>query len=220
MIKISKQIKAWHIFIVLLLSTAAIFISISCRMQIKAYFPNTLGFYNTMGYAMISYIISLMLSIVFIIKLKYKIWIKLIILPILLYIILWHSIPLGHKYVIPMAKSYYKSNKSDMFNLVNQARSDSICLISKINHQRNLILKDCRNNKVINDRVYKSSKKLGFMSYRGFNNITIIYEFSMWGGYGFYFSSEKKDKPKSIGYGEIAREWIEVDNNVYYFTFY
>jgi hypothetical protein len=217
--KLLKFITPRLILVLAILGLIATILSIAGRIYLKGMLPDFLTNYNTQGYSMLFLLGTIGLISIFFLMLKVKVWIKLLCIPISWILVFFLSTWIGHSMNDSFTTLYYNSHKDTFQELIITARNDSVCFIANSFSRTDLKITDCNKNEIENAEIKKIAKKLGFRQYRGILNVMITYEFSMWGGYGFYFSHEKKEKPQTLGPGGETQKWLRLDENVYYFTY-
>lgn len=217
--RLLKFITPKWILILAILGLIATIFSIACRIYLKGILPDSLRYYNTQGFVMLFLLGTMGLITLYFLLIKVKAWIKLLSIPFSWILIFFLSTWLGHSMVDSFIKLYYVSHKDSFQELILTAKNDNVCLITNHFAKKDLRIVDCENNEIDNPEIERLVKQIAFRQYRGKTNIIITYEMSMWGGYGFYFSMDKKDKPKTLGPGGETQKWIKLDENVYYFAY-
>lgn len=217
--RLIKFITPRLILILAILGLIATIFSIAGRIYLKGILPSSLRFYNTQGFAMLFLLGTIGLITLYFLLIKVKTWIKFLSIPVSWILVFFLSTWLGHSMVNSFTKLYYNSHKDLFQELILTAKSDHVCLITNHFNLEDSKIVDCENNEIDNAEIKRLAKQLAFSQYSGKSNIMITYEMSMWGGYGFYFSMNEKEKPKTLGPGGETQKWIELDENVYFFTY-
>ncbi len=218
MIKLIYKIKPKIVLTLTLVCMIITILSITFRIYLKAYLPGQLGIYNSAGYTMIFVFLTSILIIWYLIILKIKNQLKLIVIPIALILNFLVTIKIGHALSDIGTKSFYKINKEAFNDLIMKSSDNDIKTILRFGNG-DLKLYNSKKEQIDNDKIEKLANKLGFQQKAGLDTVIVLYEFSMWGGYGFYFGKDEIDNPKTLNFGGQISKWIEFDKYVYYFKF-
>ncbi len=193
-------------------------LSVTFQIFIKVYLPEITGIYNSAIYTLLFVFMTSILIIWYIILLKFNHQIKVLVIPIAIVLNFLITIKLGHAFSDIGTKSFYKINKEIFNDLLLKSSNNDIKTILRFGNG-DLKLYNSKKELIENNTIEKLSEELGFQQKAGLDTVIFLYEFSMWGGYGFYFTKNEINNPKSLGFGGHISKWAEIDNYVYYFKF-
>ena len=203
----------------ILISFIATTVSISFRIFLKAYLPLGLGYYNTAIYSLVLLILTSLLIVWLLVISNIRFTYKGLLIPILLALNFFVSLKVGHAYTIKGTTAFYNLNNEKFEELKRIMKKENIKTITKIPFERDFIIKSKSDQELSNDKIIELSNQLGFIRAKREESISLVYEFSMWGGYGLYLTNGKPIKIKRSKWGETVTNYTQLDTNVCYYEY-
>ncbi len=193
-------------------------VSLSSKMLLKTILPVIItDQFNTSGITFLLLGLSIIVSILYIKLLKIKSTNKFLIAlatPVFLFAF---AIIFGHLLSLPSTRLYYNIHQQDFTKLINECKKRDVIKISRLKNIK-LTIVNSKDESVDSENIAMIVKKLKFVSFKKQNDdIRIIYESSMWGGYGLYFESKStSDADKLKTTMNIRKK--RISNNIYLLT--
>ena len=218
--KLYKHIKNRKLVLILIIASfVATVFSLSFKIFLKAYLPWNLGNYNTTLYSLLLVFLTSVLISWFIILSKIKFTLKGFIIPAILILNFYVSTKVGHVLTNQAVKAFCYLNASELVELKEIIEQSNIKSISRIPINSHYTIKTNEGELIKHTRLVDLADQLGFLSAKRQTNIKIIYEFSMWGGYGLILAGEEENNSVELEFGEQTTKWQEINTNVYYYEF-
>lgn len=217
----SKRLKFKLSKVVLILVVLSFFITISfiaCRFQLKALLPLDLRYLNPHRFSMIPLMITSGLIALYFLLIKLKEWLKIVGILLSWIIVFFVSIWVGHGLTDKFAYIYLNRNTDSFNELIYKAEKLNVKKISCNLPYGEIKIIDIENNVINDNDLLNKTKELGFRVYKREGNVRISYEFSRWGGYGFYFKVNEYRFEKRTNNREKIKSLVRMSDSVYFYT--
>ncbi|WP_289054577.1 hypothetical protein [Carboxylicivirga marina] len=185
----------------------------------KAYLPWNLGDYNTTLYSLLLVFLTSVLISWFIILSKIRFTLKGFIIPAILILNFYVSAKVGHVLTNQAVKAFCHLNEDKFIELKQILEEGNIKTISRIPLNSHFTIRTNEGEYITHKRLVDLAKQLGFLSANRQTNIKIIYQFSMWGGYGLILADEEQNNTVQVEFGGEITKWQEINTNIYYYEF-
>ncbi len=191
--------------------------SISARIFLRTLLPEILINYNTAGYSLILSFLSCLTFIIFIWQTDLSTIVKILSIPFILISIMLFIVLIGHNLTKPYNKLYFRVFKNELTELTTLCQNQRISLIKRLPNGKIKIFQN--KDSIQNERIFNLSQKLKFKSISVKEQMLIIYEFSMWGGYGLCYTERLITEPEMNQFGGKYRDFYNIGESFYYFAF-
>ncbi|MBS2210907.1 hypothetical protein KEM09_05825 [Carboxylicivirga mesophila] len=190
------------------------------RIFFKTYLPLGLGDYNTSIYTMILVILTSVFIIWFITLLNIRYTLKGLLIPAFVILNLLVSAKIGDLLTTPAVKAFCNLNKDNIIEMITILEKNNIQSIKRIPINGDFHIIPFQNRNDSQKELINISRQLGFISVTRQEYILLIYELSMWGGYGLILADgEKVNSFHQLEFGGQIAKWEEINTNVYYYEF-